>query len=109
MKFIGFWDFSFKDLDRILKKSQQSSSQRYEHPDRYPDIISGPYLIGGEAKGLTVYEVDDPKQLINVSLHYSPEIRFKFMPIFDTEIVAELFLGPRNSRKISGQGASDLI
>ena len=119
MKFVGFWDFSFKDLDKILEKSQQSSSQRGEHPNWYPDIIFGPFLIGGEAKGFTIYEVDDPKQLMNVSLHYAPEMRFKFMPIFETELVADLFSGiPCNddnqsspcvnrddSGVISGQGA----
>jgi hypothetical protein len=119
LKFVGFWEFSFEDLDKILQKSQQSASQRDGHPNRYPDIIFGPFLIGGEAKGLTVYEVYDPKQLMNVSLHYAPEIRFKFMPIFETEIVAELFssnvrnndnqsspfVNRDGSGVISGQGA----
>jgi hypothetical protein len=90
LKFVGFWEFNFEDLDKIMKKSQQSNSQRDERLNRYPQIILGPFLLGGEAKGLTVYEVEDPKQLMNVSLHYAPEIRFRFVPIFETEIIAEL-------------------
>lgn len=49
-----------------------------------------PFLIGGEGKVITAYEVNDPEQLINVSLHYAPEIRFRFTSTFVTEFLAKL-------------------
>jgi hypothetical protein len=52
----------------------------------------GSYLIGGVQKGFTVYEVEDPEQLANMSLRYMPEMRYRFLPIFETEMITDLSL-----------------
>ena len=90
MRFVGFWEFDPEDLDNIVEKSRQTTAEREDFPRSYPEIIFGPCLIGGVQKGFTVYEAEDPEQLANVSLRYMPEMRFRFIPIFETEMILEL-------------------
>jgi len=90
MKYVGFWEFDPGALDEIVRKSELSSKERERLPGKYPEILLGPYIIGEESRGFTVYEVEDPVQLENVADHYSPEMRYEFKPIMETTEYAEL-------------------
>ena len=90
MKYVGFWDFDPKALDEIVRKSELSSKEREKSPGKFPEILQGPYIIGDESRGFTIYEVEDPGQLENVADHYSPEMKYEFKPIMETSDYAEL-------------------
>jgi len=95
MKYVGFWDFDPEALDEIVRKSRLSSEERGRSPGKYPEILLGPFVIDGERRGFTVYEVKEPEQLMNVAEHYAPEMRYEFKRILETAAYAEL-QGVRN-------------
>jgi hypothetical protein len=43
-------------------------------------------------KGFTIYEVDNPQQLVNLAAKLFPEKRTSFVPIFEVKIVKETYL-----------------
>ena len=91
MKYICFWEFEPKDFDKMIEKYNQAIEEREKVPEKFPKILFGPYSIGGEWKGFTVYEAT-PEQMTNLVLHYMPEEKLKFMPIFDGKKVIERYL-----------------
>ncbi|UCD44903.1 MAG: hypothetical protein JSV27_12480 [Candidatus Bathyarchaeota archaeon] len=92
MKYVGFWKFDSEALDVIVEKSVRSSRERDVFPEKYPEIICGPFILDGESRGFTVYDVDDLEQLTNVTAHYGPEMTYEFKPIVETSKYAEFHL-----------------
>ena len=45
-----------------------------------------------EHKGLTIFEVEDPQQLVNLAADFFPEKKSKFIPIFEKKMVKETYL-----------------
>lgn len=91
MKYICFWEFKPEDFDNIIEKYRQAMEDREKIPDKFPKILFGPYSIGGEWKGFTVYDAT-PEQMTNLALHYMPEEKLKFIPILDSKKALELYL-----------------
>ena len=91
MKYICFWKFKPEDFDKIIEKYKQRMEDIEKVPDKFPKILFGPYSLGGEWKGFTVYDAK-PEQITNLVLHYMPEEKMKFVPIFDGAKVIELYL-----------------
>ena len=91
MKCICFWEFEPEDFDKIIEKYKQAMEDREKFPDKFPKILFGPYSLGGEWKGFTVYDAT-PEQMTNLALHYMPEEKLKFVPIFDSKKALELYL-----------------
>jgi len=91
MKYIGFWEFCPGDLDKAIAKNNQVIADRKTGSKKFGTMIFGPFGLGGEMKGFTVYEVDNYEQLINISLHYAPVMTWKFVPILETGKVIELW------------------
>jgi hypothetical protein len=91
MKCICFWEFEPEDLDKIIEKYKQAMEDREKVPNKFPKILFGPYSLGGEWKGFTVYDAT-PEQMTNLALHYMPEEKVKFVPIFDSKKAVELYL-----------------
>jgi hypothetical protein len=92
LKFIGFWEYCLEDVDRVVEKFKKMTAEREKETEKYPKLVFGPYHIGGESKGFTVFETDSIDQLTNTTVHYLPEMKWKFMPIHESGKVAELYL-----------------
>ena len=88
MKYIGYWEFDPKDMDVVIEKF----SKRLEEPEKYPKIIFGPFATGDEFKGFTGLEAFEPEQLINLTYHFAPEIKYRFIPISETAMTIPLWL-----------------
>jgi hypothetical protein len=91
MKYICFWEFKPEDFDKMIEKYKQAMEDREKVPDKFPKILFGPYSLGGEWKGFTVYDAT-PEQMTNLALHYMPEEKLKFVPIVDSKKAIELYL-----------------
>ena len=91
MKYVCFWEFKPEDLDTIIEKYGKAMEDREKTPDRLPKILFGPYSLGGEWKGFTVYEDATPEQMTNLALHYMPEEKMRFVPLFDAKETIELY------------------
>lgn len=91
MKYIAFWEFNPEDMDKVIEKNSQVLAEREKEPEKYPKTLSESYSIGGEYKGFILFETDDPDQLTNIILHFRPEMKWKFMPIFAATKVIELY------------------
>jgi len=87
MNYIAFWEYCPEDFDKVIEKYKQ----RMKMPEKFPKILFPPHGMGGEHKGFTLYENVTPEQLINIVLHYRPEMKLKFVPILETAKVIELY------------------
>ena len=92
MKYIWFWEYDPKDIYKMFEKDNEISEERKKEPKRYPKLIMDGHWLGMENKGFTIYEVDDPQQLLNVAAKFFPEKKTKFVPIFEVAEVKKTFL-----------------
>lgn len=90
MKYIGYWEFDLRDWDKAFELDEHISATRRENPKDFPEIVLGAHFIGGSNKGLTIFETDDPKELLNVSLRFVPVLTWKFIPLYSATESAEL-------------------
>ena len=91
MNYIAFWEYCPEDFDKVIEKYKQVMAEREKGTEKFPKILFPPHGMGGEHKGFTLYENPTPEQLTNVVLHYMPEMKFKFVPIFESDKVIELY------------------
>ena len=89
MKFIGFWELCPDDLDKVIEKTLYVMKERQSGSKKYGTAIYGPYAMGGEYKGFTVFEFENDEQMVNITLHYGPELRWKFVNIVENTKVIE--------------------
>jgi len=82
LKYIGYWEHDLKDWDEAWKKNSELGKAVNENPENYPEFILGPHYIGGSNKGVTVFETDDPKKLLNISIPLAPYVKWKFVPLY---------------------------
>lgn len=83
MRYLDFWEYDRKDLEKVAAKFQELTVKSEESPEDYPKSIFGPHTIGGSiTKGFDIVEAT-PEQLFNVIAHYKGLIRFRFKPIFE--------------------------
>lgn len=92
MKFIGFWEYDAEDVVKVIEKSRQMMAERDKGADRFAKTIFGPFHISGEHRGFTIFETDDPDKLANISIFYTPEMRWEFLLINDSAKLTELYL-----------------
>jgi len=81
LKYICYYECKEEDLDTIIPKFQEMIKLR-ETGD-FPTGITPTYWVPGEIHGFTIYEVDDPQQIIDHYLHYFPEMKLKWKPIIE--------------------------
>lgn len=87
MRYIGVYEYDIEDVDNVFTKGKEISAEREQFPDKYPkrlllqDGSTAEFGVLGEPKGFTLYETDDPEQLMNLILFWSPVMEWKFMPI----------------------------
>ena len=93
LKFIGFFEYDPKDADEVVERFRRATAERAagRHED-FPKVVSGPYAIGGEPKGFTIYETDNIDAITKISVYYTPVLKMKFLPIHESTRVAELYL-----------------
>jgi len=83
MKYISFMEYRFEDFDKILKKEKLYEEEDKKFPEKYPKSIFPEHDMGGEAKSFEIFEAT-PEQLINEAAFWTPEIKFKFVPITES-------------------------
>ena len=76
MNYIAFWHYDQKDTRKIIEKFQASNLEIKQ--------LLPPHHIGGQPKGFTLIETDDPMDLIKFMGYYSPEMDFTMYPITDS-------------------------
>jgi hypothetical protein len=84
MKYIAFWKYCQKDTRKVIEK--------YKKSDLGLKQLFPPHHIGGQAKGFTLFETDDPMDLIKFMTYYSPEMSMKIYPITESAKSAEHWL-----------------
>ena len=83
LDYIAFFEWDPNDWDKLTEKLTKLQEERKKLPDKYPTPITGSYSMGLVMnKGFGLYAADDEDQLINLSLHYWPEMNVKWVPIF---------------------------
>lgn len=65
-------------------KFRQMTAERERGAEGFAKTIFGPFHISGEHRGFTVFETDDPDKLANISIFYTPEMRWNFLLINDS-------------------------
>ena len=88
MKYLVFWEFNSEDFDKVIQKSVKAQKESVENPDKYVKYLLPPHSIGGQNKGFSVVE-GTSEQIINGVLFWRPELKLKYMPIFDTATIIE--------------------
>ena len=91
MKYIAFWEYCPEDMDKVIEKNRKVIAERQQFPDKYPKLVFGPYGMGGEPKGFTGLETDDPEKLTKWVLAYFPEMKIKYVPLFETSKIIEIY------------------
>lgn len=92
MKVIWFWEYDPEDIHSMFEKDDQIVAEWEKEPGKYPRRIFPAHWLGMENKGFTIYEVDDPQQLVNLAVAFFPEKKSKFVPIFDKNTVKDTHL-----------------
>jgi hypothetical protein len=85
MKFIAFWEMKPEDAGKVIQKFSKREELGLK-------TLYGPCHIGGQAKGFTIFEADDPGVLTNYSSYYTPELTMVIYPIDDSKAVVESWL-----------------
>ena len=90
MKYICYYEFEAKDLDKIIPLFQKMVELRGK--PGYPKGLTNTYVFGGETKGFTLYEVSDPQEITNHYVHYHPHLKLKWVPLTEASDVIATYL-----------------
>lgn len=90
MKYIGYWEFDLENMDKAFEMDNKLIAIAKEKPDDFPDLVLGAHFIAGNRKGLTIFETDDPDKLLQISLYFSPVLRWKFLPLYPVETIKKI-------------------
>lgn len=94
MKYIGFWEYDRKDIYKVFETEEKLMPKYESDPARwrrkYGKFIEG-YWLGMEPKGFSIFEFDNPQQMINLDVAFWPHKKFKFVPLFDHDQVIEAY------------------
>ena len=95
MKYIAFWEYKPEDFDKVIEKYRQITKEREKTPEKYTKQLFPPHGMGGEHRGFTVVEATS-EQILNTVLLNSPEVKIRYVPIFESTKYIELY---QNSKK----------
>ncbi len=94
MKYIAFWEYDRKDIYKIFELESKLSPEFENDPEawrkKYGKFIES-YWLGMEPKGFTIFEFDNPQQMINLDIAFWPHKKFKFVPLFDHDQVIDSY------------------
>jgi hypothetical protein len=70
MKYVGFYKMDQEDKHKVFEIDDQLNVKYNRDPEKwqkkYGKVFDGPFFLGMEPKGMTLFEFDDPMQMINV-------------------------------------------
>jgi len=94
VKYIGFWEYDRKDIYKVFDIEKELMPLYENDPEgwrkKYGKFIEG-YWLGMEPKGFSIFEFDEPQQMINLDVAYWPYKKFKFVPLFGHDQVIETY------------------
>ena len=91
MNYIAFWEYDPEDVDKVIEKAKQAIAEREKGTGKFPKFLFPSHEMGGEHKGFAVYENPTPEQLMNIQIYFAPEMKVKFVPIFESAKIMELY------------------
>ena len=91
MKYIAFWEYDPKDLEKVRTKWMKFGEVAEKKPGVFPKSISKSYAMFEGHSGFQLFETDDPKQLVGMMMYYSPEAEFRFIPIIELKEASEAY------------------
>ena len=91
MKYIIFWEYDPKEIDKSVKKLKEFREEVKKNPNLYAKPITPNYTMSVGFKGFQLFEVDNPEQLTRMVLHYRPEVKFDIVHITETKKTVELY------------------
>jgi len=96
MKYLTLVEFGPDDMDKVLKRWDETTVLRETTPDKFPKVLLEGHEILGDLPKLTenfrtfmIHETDDPKQLEDMVAFWKSKVpemktfRFYFVPIID--------------------------
>ena len=101
MKYLGFFERNFADVEKILELYKQVLDEREKGSDMFPKtLLFESHTLAGELykrsrdlQGFFIFETDKEEHLINYMLHYAPYMDFRFIPLTEDRKTAEARLG----------------
>ncbi|MHA2084077.1 MAG: DUF3303 domain-containing protein [Candidatus Thorarchaeota archaeon] len=91
MKYIVFWEYEPKEIDKAVKKLLSFREEMKKSPDKHVKPITPNYTMSVGFKGFQLFEADDPEQLARMVLHYRPEVKFEIVPITETKKTMKIY------------------
>ncbi|MFW9986335.1 MAG: DUF3303 domain-containing protein [Candidatus Odinarchaeota archaeon] len=91
MKYIVFWEYESKDLEKAIEKLKEFREKIKKNPERYAKSISPNYTMGIGFQGFQLFEAEKPEQLARMVLHYRPEVTFEIVHITETKTMLTLY------------------
>jgi len=67
----------FYERAQTYRRNDEVVQAFRDNPDDFPEIVLGPHSIGGSNKGLTIFETDDLKKLLNMSIPFATRLEQK--------------------------------
>ena len=83
MKFVWYWEYDDDKTEEVIEMFKKAMTQREKGAAEVPKMIFGPFQHIGESKGFTVFETDDPEELMYTAAHYVPFLRGSFVPLLE--------------------------
>ena len=91
MKYIMYWEFCPEDMDKVIKKAVEYRQLSEKNPEKYPKSLFPPHSLGGQTKGIAILDGTE-EQCRKLIMHYMPEEKVKFVPLFDTAPFIEEYM-----------------
>ena len=73
MRFISFWEWDPKDTGAVIEKAAMRKATW--------KVILEPHIIGGQHKGISVFETDSMDEITDFFTYFTPEMKVKIYPL----------------------------
>ena len=91
MKYIVFWEFCPKDIDKVMERVQVFGKEVEKNPDKFPKVIFSSHAMGGETKGFEIVEATS-EQLTDDMTFWVGLVTLKFVPILEGTKFVESYM-----------------
>jgi len=85
MKFLLYWEFNPEEREKVERHNLKNMEERKSEEKYGKTIFPGHTYEHG--KGITIIEIDNPKQLASRVQLALPYLKMKFVPLIGTEIM----------------------
>ena len=87
MKYLLFWEQEGIDPEERARISRRAREERRDE-EKYGRVVLPPHLYA-TSKGVTVVEIDDPRQLANRMALVAPYTRIRAVPLIRSTMFSE--------------------